>query len=148
MPREAFAHSVTGEMPLHTTRLATVTAGESSVIRTWSFTAPHGPAGSFVVSVSVTLPAAMSAPEGVYVALSAETLGLNTPPAPPLHVAPVALPPRPPASAIGEITAHVTWSGPAFTVAAGLMKMSMRSLIWGHGPPLAALVSVSARLPA
>src|SRR5512144_2391210 len=116
MPRETFAHSWTGGIPAHATRSGTVTTGWSSVSVTWSLTAPHTPAGSFVVSVSVTLPAAMSAAVGVYVALSAEALGVNTPPAPPLHVALVALPPMLPASWIGPLSAQVIWSAPAFTV--------------------------------
>ena len=35
------------------------------VIFTWELTGPHGPAGSLVVRVSVTLPAAISAAVGV-----------------------------------------------------------------------------------
>jgi hypothetical protein len=37
----------------------------SIVILIWSLSAGHSPAGSLVVSVSVTLPAAISAGEGV-----------------------------------------------------------------------------------
>jgi hypothetical protein len=44
-------------------------------MRMASFAVPHGPAGSFVVSVSVTPPAANSAAVGVYVALSVEAFG-------------------------------------------------------------------------
>ena len=81
------------------TRIETMNnSGTKRVIRTWSLTAPHGPAGSLDVSVSVTPPAATSVAVGVYVAFNAETLGLKTPPAPPLHVAPVAAPPMLPAS--------------------------------------------------
>ena len=65
IPPEAFAHRETGEMPLHTVRFGTVTRGELIVIRTWSLTAGHGPAGSLVVNVSVTLPAEISEAEGV-----------------------------------------------------------------------------------
>jgi hypothetical protein len=134
-------------MPEQSVRLETLTAGESNVSFTWSLTAPHGPEGSFVVSVSVTLPAARSAALGVYVALSADAPGANAPPDPPLHVALVAAPPIAPASWIGVDTAQVIWSGPAFTVAAGLMTMTMRSVTCWHGPPVAALVSVSVTLP-
>jgi len=52
-------------MPEHTMRLVTETTGWSKPIRTWSLTGPHGPAGSFVVSVSVTPPAATSPGVGV-----------------------------------------------------------------------------------
>src|SRR5262245_35011424 len=69
----------------------------SIVIVTWSLTGGHGPVGSFVVSVSVTVPAAISPAEGVYFALRLPGFGWNVP-APPLHVPPEALPPTEPAS--------------------------------------------------
>ena len=51
----------------HTTRSAPAlaVAARLMTIRTWSLTAPHGPLGSLVVSVSVTPPAAISAAVGV-----------------------------------------------------------------------------------
>ncbi len=64
-PFDAFAHNVTGTTPLHTVRVGTVTVILSNVIFTWSLTGGHGPAGSFVVRVSVTLPAAISPAVGV-----------------------------------------------------------------------------------
>ena len=48
--------------PTHTSREV---AEGLIVMRTWSVTAPHGPVGSLVVSVSVTPPAAISAALGV-----------------------------------------------------------------------------------
>src|SRR5262252_1718629 len=148
MPCDTVAHRVTGDMPVHTTRFDTLTCGESSVIVMLSLTAGHGPDGSFVVSVSVTWPAAMSAEDGAYVALSAVGPGLNAPPAPPLQVPPVARPPTLPASWTDETAEHTSWSGPASTVAGASMNTSMRSFIGGQGPPVDALVSVSATLPA
>jgi len=50
-----------------------------------SFAGGHGRVDAALVSVSVTLPAAISAAVGVYVAFNAEALGLYDP-APPLHV--------------------------------------------------------------
>src|SRR5437773_10629177 len=112
MPRDGVAHSVTGNMPLQTTRLATATTGWSSVIFIWSVAAGHGPAGSFVVSVSVTLPAAMSDAEGVYVGLSVEAFGVNVP-APPLHV-PLIAPPRTlPLRCADGLEAHARSTAPA-----------------------------------
>ncbi len=60
-----------------------------------------------LVSVSVTLPAAISAALGVYVAFNAEAPGLNVP-APPLQLPPVAPPPTEPASCACGLLAHTT----------------------------------------
>ena len=65
-PFAGFAHRLTGEIPLQTMRFGTETVG-------WSKRDPDlvadrartDPAGSFVVSVSVTLPAATSPGVGV-----------------------------------------------------------------------------------
>src|SRR5437867_7699261 len=116
-------------------------------MRTWSVTAPQGPAGSLLVSVSVTPPAAISAALGVYVAFKAEALGLYEPP-PPLHEPVAAPPPTAPASTTCGLDEHTVRSGPAFAVAAGLMVITIWSLTWGQLPPVAALVSVSVALPA
>jgi hypothetical protein len=59
--------------------------------------APHGPAGSFVVKVNVTEPAAISAAEGVYVAFNAAAL-LKEPVPLVVQVEEVAPPPIAPAS--------------------------------------------------
>jgi len=62
-----------------------------------SLTAPHGPAGSLVVIVSVTTPAAISAAEGEYTAFN--IVALSKVPVPEVvHVDDVALPPRVPLS--------------------------------------------------
>jgi len=60
-----------------------------------AFTLPHGPAGSLVVYVMVTEPAAMSATVGVYIAVV--VLLLNVPVPLVLQVADVAPPPNEPA---------------------------------------------------
>jgi hypothetical protein len=65
------------------------------VITIWSVAEPQGPVGSFVVSVRVTVPAAISADVGVYTALSAVAFGVKLP-APPLQVPLVAAPPTEP----------------------------------------------------
>jgi len=62
-----------------------------------SLTAPQGPAGSLVVMVSVTVPAAISAGEGVYTAFNKAAL-LNVPDPEVVQVDEVALPPREPLS--------------------------------------------------
>jgi hypothetical protein len=77
------------------------------MIRILSIAGGHGPAGSFVVNVSSTDPAAISAALGVYTAFSVFAFGLNVP-VPPLHVPEVALPPT--------IPARVTWGALAQTV--------------------------------
>lgn len=66
------------------------------VITMVSLTEPQEPAGLLVVSVNVTVPVAISAPEGVYVAFSVLAFGLNKPP-PPLQTPLVAAPPIEPA---------------------------------------------------
>src|SRR5881394_507649 len=84
---------------------ASAVAAGAMVMRMASLTAAHGPAGSFVVSVSVTPPAAISAAAGVYVALSAEAEGAYVP-APPLQVPLVAPPPTPPANCTAGVAEH------------------------------------------
>ena len=79
--------------------------------------------------------------------MSALAEGLKLP-APPLHVAVVAPPPIEPASwTWGTETAHANWSGPAFTVAPGRMKIDIWSLTCGHGPVGSFVVSVSVTPP-
>src|SRR5262245_32128028 len=117
------------------------------VIFTWSLSAPHGPRGSFVVSVSVTEPAAISPALGVYVASSAEAEGMKMP-APPVHVPFEAPPPTRPASCTAGDVEHTMRSSPAFTVAAAMMLIFMWSLAWAHGPFTAPVVSVSVTEPA
>src|SRR5262249_23926242 len=84
------AHTVWSAPP------CTVAAGLIAIV-IWSLTWGQVPAAPTLLSVSVTLPAAISAAVGVYVAFKAAALGLNVP-APPLHVPPVAPPPTAPAS--------------------------------------------------
>ena len=62
------------------------------VIITVDTAAGHGPAGSFVVIVKVTVPAAMSPAEGVYVGVT-EVVLLNVPLPLDVQVTDVALPP-------------------------------------------------------
>jgi hypothetical protein len=57
-----------------------------------SFTEGQGPAGSFVVSVRVTLPAVISAADGVYIAVK-EVISLKVPVPDVDQVDEVALPP-------------------------------------------------------
>jgi hypothetical protein len=116
-------------------------------MRMGSLAEPHGPAGSFVVSVSVTPPAASSAAVGVYVAVSVEAFGLYVP-APPLQVPVAAPPPTMPASCTAGADVHTVTSLPAFAVAMGLMLMRTSSLATAHGPPVAFVVSVSVTPPA
>src|SRR5438128_1043709 len=99
----------------------------------WSLAAPHGPAGSSDVSVSVTLRAVISAAVGVYVALSVLFLGANVP-APPLHMPLLAPPPTAPASWTCGLLAQTRWSPPALAVAAGWMVTCIASADAPHGP--------------
>src|SRR5690606_40367369 len=125
---------------------STVGAG-SMVITTSSVAGRQGPAGSLVVSVSVTVPAAMSPGPGVYTALSRLAL-LNVPsPSKVDHVALVALPPIVPAS-VAVVPAHIDNGAPASTVGAGLMVITTSSLTASHTPAGSSVVSVSVTVPA
>ena len=83
-----------------------------------SLTVPQTPDGSLVVRVSVTLPAPISAAEGVYV-----DVGLDAFPKIPVpevvHVAAVAPPPYCPLR-VTALPLQLAMSGPAFTIGAWL----------------------------
>src|SRR5262245_60594819 len=115
-------------------------------MRTSSLATGHGPPVATVVSVSVTPPAAISAAVGMYVALSADALGLNVP-GPPLHVPDAAPPPTTPASAACGPVPHTLLSFPAFAVAARSDAIRTWSLTGGQLPVLVH-VSVSVTPPA
>jgi hypothetical protein len=86
--------------------------------------ASQGPAGSFVLNVRVTEPAAISAAVGVYVAVSELLLGLKVP-APPLHVPEDAEPLTEPARVTPALDAQTVWSIPALATAAGFIVMTV-----------------------
>jgi hypothetical protein len=111
-----------------------------------SLTAPHIVAGSFVVSVSVTVPADLSAALGVYVVFRAEALAKV--PVPDVdQVDDVADPPLvPETDAISP--AQMVISEPAFTVAAGLIVTVIASLTALHGPLGLSVVIVKMTDPA
>ena len=67
-------------------------------------------------------------------------------PLPPLHVPEVAPPPTIPAR-LTVLLEQITWSAPAFTVAAGLMVNIKLSLTIGQGPVGSLVVRVSVTLP-
>lgn len=103
-------------------------------------TAAQGP---FVVNVKVAVPAAISAALGVYMAFSVVLPGAKVP-VPPLHVAEVADPPMVPFR-VAALPAQIDWSGPAFTVAGGLMEMMTLSVTAAHGP---VVVKIKVTVPA
>lgn len=109
-------------------------------------TAGHGPGGSLVVNVSVTEPAATSSGVGVYTAFRAFAFGVKLP-APPLHAAPVALPPIDPAR-VTEAPPQMVCAGPAFAVAAALMVMVTLLVAATHGRTGALVVRVKVTVPA
>jgi hypothetical protein len=81
-----------------------------------SFTGPQTVGGSFVVNVSVTLPALLSAPLGVYVVFRADALA-NDPVPEVDQVEAVAEPPLVPVI-LATPPEQMVWSDPALTVAA------------------------------
>src|SRR4030095_6078438 len=117
------------------------------MIRILSIAGGHGLAGSFVVNVNSTNPAAISVALGVYTAFSVFAFGLNVP-APPLQVANVAPPPMIPASVTDGALAHTSWSAPAFTVASLVTNILTLSLTAGHGPAGSLIVNVNSTNPA
>src|SRR5688500_3209224 len=82
-----------------------------------SFAAGQGPAGLFVVDVSVTLPLVISLGPGVYTA-SGSVLLLNIPSPEVIHVMEVAAPPIV-ASSVTVLPKQTVCGAPASTVAAG-----------------------------
>ena len=74
-------------------------------------------------------------------------MGLKVP-VPPTHVALVAAPPTEPARETVGLAVHAPISGPAFTVAAGLIVISIVSLTVPHGPAGSLLVNVNVTVPA
>src|SRR5690606_2381945 len=120
---------------------ASTVASGSMVITISSDTATHGPGGSFVGRVSVTVPAALSSSLGVYVALRDVALS-NDPVPDEVHVAEEAPPPIVPVSTT-ELEEHIVWSGPASTVGRGLMVRVITSETAGHGPAGSSVVTVS-----
>ena len=70
-----------------------------------------------LVSVSVTVPAVISAGEGVYCAVSVVLFGLKVP-VPPLQAPPLAPPPTEPASVTVGLLEHTVWLPPALAVGA------------------------------
>ena len=85
----------------------------------------HGPSGSFVVRVNVTVRAAISAALGVYVTIKVVRLGLNVP-VPPNHEAEEAPPPKDPVKLIGT-SEHIVRSDEMVTVGAGFIVTTISS---------------------
>ena len=109
----------------------TVAAG--LIVNTIEFvTTPQGPTGSFEVIVNVTVPAAISAADGVYTGVV--ILGLLNVPVPEVvQVTNVVLPPIVPAN-VKVLPAHIEFAGPALTVAAGFIVKVIDEATATHGP--------------
>ena len=73
----------------------TMTAGLMVTVMSESF-AGHGPIGSSVVNVNITLPEVISSIEGVYTAFRSDVLGLKVPVPDDDHCAELASPPKEP----------------------------------------------------
>jgi hypothetical protein len=137
---------VTTALFAHTVRSAPAFAVGAGVMVnvTWSLTALQLPLPT-VVRVSVTVPAVRSASLGVYTAFSVVLFGLYVP-VPPLQVAPVATVIAP-TSVIAELFAHTVAFGPASTVGAGVMVITLL-LDTALQLPLPVDVSVNVTVPA
>src|ERR1051326_5236147 len=92
--------------------------------------------------MSVTVPATVSAALGIYVALSVVLFGTNVPVPVVLHAPPVATVTVP--FRFTPDPAQIVWSGPAFTVGAGVYVIVMVSLVAMHA---LAAVRISITLP-
>jgi len=107
--------------------------------------AGHGPEGSLVVKVSVTVPAVISAALGVYVAFKKLAFGEKLPP-PPLHDPLVALPPTIPFK-LTVPPAQIVWVLPALAVATWSTVIITVEVTAGQGPAGSLVVSVSVTVP-
>src|SRR5690606_9174939 len=152
--------------PLHTAPVATVTLPLSATLALFTQTLASAPALAVgagvkanvmlsdtamqlllpvVVRVRINEPLEISVEVGVYVAFILPALGLKVP-LRPLHTAPVATVKLPARVAVA-LFAQRLWSGPAFTVGAGVMVYVTWSLT-ALQRPLPALVSVRVTVPA
>ena len=95
-------------------------------------TKPQGPAGSLVVKVNVTEPAAISAADGVYTAV-AEVAELKVPVPEVVHVKLAALPPIEPAK-VYVLPAQIVAAEPALAVAAALIVTVLVALAAAQPP--------------
>ena len=102
---------------------------------------PHGPVGSFVVSVRVTVPLVI---DGVYVALRSFTS--EKVPVGALQVLVVALPPIVPLR-VTVLPAQIVWVVPALAVATGLTVISTVLVAMPHGPDGSSVVRVRVTVP-
>jgi uncharacterized protein with FMN-binding domain len=111
-----------------------------------STAALQGPVGSFVVNVRVTVPAVISAADGVYTAVADVAL-LNDPVPDVVQDKLVALPPIEPARVWVEVL-QIVASLPAFAVAVGLIVNIIESLTKPQGPSGSLVVNVRVTEPA
>ena len=111
-----------------------------------SLVAGHVPTGSFVVIVSVTVPAITSGAEGVYPAVS-KVASSNVPVPDVVHKDDVALPPLVPDN-VCVFPEQIFASDPALTVAAWFIVKTITSFTAGHGPTGLFVVIVKLTEPA
>jgi hypothetical protein len=91
------------------------------VTTTCAVAAAQGAGWPVEVSVSVTVPAVASPPDGTYVAFSVAALGVNAPEPEVVQVPPVALPPTVPPRGAVPLPAQIVWLPPALAVGALLI---------------------------
>jgi hypothetical protein len=109
-----------------------------------SLTAVHVPI-PVVRSVSVTVPAALSAALGTYVAFSVVLLGVKVPDPDVDHDPPEAIVTLP-FSATFALLAQTVWSAPAFAAGAGVIAITIASVTAMH-VPFPVVVSVNVTVP-
>jgi hypothetical protein len=107
---------------------ALTVAARWTVTTTCAVAALQGATWPVEVSVSVTVPAEVSAPDGLYVAPSAVALGANVPVPEDVQVPPVAPPPTVPPNVAVALSEHIVWLAPAIAVAAGAIVIVMDEL--------------------
>jgi hypothetical protein len=100
------------------------------------------------VSVSVTVPAAISAADGLYVAPSVVAFGANAPVPEDVQRPPVAPPPTVPPKPAVALLEQIVWLPPALAVATRPIVMVMESLTAPQGPSGLLDVKVTVALPA
>ena len=112
-----------------------------------STAALQGPVGSFVVKVKVTIPAVISAADGVYTAF-AKLASSNVPVPEVVHVKLAALPEIVPPKVYVVVVLQIAASAPAFAIALGFIVNTIESFTAPQGPVGSSVVNVNVTVPA
>jgi hypothetical protein len=127
---------------------ALAVAARETVTATCAVAALQGATWPVVVSVSVTVPAEVSAPDGLYAAFSAVALGTKVPVPEDVQRPPVAPPPTVPPSGVVALDEQIVWLGPTLAVLALAIVIVIGALTATQAPGGSSVVSVTVAVPA